>query len=228
MSDSKTQRNYDKKPIVINDKGAFYNLFIYLFIFSIIAIIGGLDAWIREGIYQSKGQVILGVIVGLFSWYMLIKNTIQYFKTGKQNFTFKNNTLSYNSYIDSKIKEVGQIDNVGHLFIVGDIIGRDVYKEKSMFELFFKTDILELFFYLFAIFYMSVLSLIFIMPYRIIFQRAFFVLNKNLVINFKDGTFMNITINNKQEYKEVLEYFKSHNVDVLNKIKFIQINFEEF
>lgn len=97
-----------------------------------------------------------------------------------------------------------------------------------MFELFFKTDILELFFYLFAIFYMSVLSLIFIMPYRIIFQRAFFVLNKNLVINFKDKTFMNITINNKQEYKEVLEYFKSHNIDVLNKIKFIQINFEEF
>ena len=232
ISDNKTnlnKRDYDKEPIIIKDYGNFYQLFIYLFLWFIIVMICGRDAWNRDGIYQGKAQVIIGVVAISISAYLLIRNTFKYFKDNKQKFIFTKDTLSYIAYEQNKTQNINNINSVCRLFISGNhIFGKNLYQSKTLFQLFFKTDILELSFYLFIITYTTISYLIFILPYRVIFQKAFFILNKNFLILFNDGSFMNITINSKKEYYEIIKYFKFQNIVVKNKVKFIQISYEEF
>ena len=223
------KRDYDEKPIIIKDYGNFYQLFIYLSFWFIVIIICGKDAWTRDGIYQGKVQVILGVTIMLISAYLLVKNTLKYFKDDKQRFIFTKDTLYYMAYEENKAANINDINGVYSLFIGGNhTYGKNAYQNKTLFQLFFKTDILELFYYLFIVIYTTILYLIFILPYRIIFQKAFFILNKNFLILFNDGSFMNITINSKNEYDEIIKYFKFQNIVVKNKVKFIQISYKEF
>ncbi|WP_297573956.1 hypothetical protein [uncultured Campylobacter sp.] len=223
------KRDYDKKPIIIKDYGNFYQLFIYLSFWFIVVIICGKDAWNRDGIYQGKAQVIIGVVAISISAYLLIRNTFKYFKDNKQKFIFTKDTLSYIAYEQNTTQNINNINSVCRLFIGGNhTYGKNAYQNKTLFQLFFKTDILELFYYLFIVIYTTILYLIFILPYRIIFQKAFFILNKNFLILFNDGSFMNITINSKNEYDEIIKYFKFQNIEVKKKVKFIQISYKEF
>ena len=223
------KRDYDKKPIIIKDYGNFYQLFIYLSLWFIIVMICGRDAWSRDGIYQGKAQVIIGVVAISISAYLLVKNTFKYFKDNKQKFIFTKDTLSYIAYEQNKTQNINNINSVCRLFIDGNhTFGKNVYQSKTLFQLFFKTDILELSFYLFIVTYTTISYLIFILPYRVIFQKAFFILNKNFLILFNDGSFMNITINSKKEYYELIRYFKFQNIEVKKKVKFIQISYKEF
>ena len=223
------KRDYDKKPIIIKDYGNFYQLFIYLSFWFIVVIICGKDAWNRDGIYQGKAQVIIGVVAISISAYLLVRNTFKYFKDNKQKFIFTKDTLSYIAYEQNKTQNINNINSVCRLFISGNhTFGKNVYQSKTLFQLFFKTDILELSFYLFIVTYTTISYLIFILPYRVIFQKAFFILNKNFLILFNDGSFMNITINSKNEYDEIIKYFKFQNIVVKNKVKFIQISYKEF
>lgn len=223
------KRDYDKKPIIIKDYGNFYQLFIYLSLWFIIVMICGIDAWSRDGIYQGKAQVIIGVVAISISAYLLIRNTFKYFKDNKQKFIFTKDTLSYIAYEQNKTQNINNINSVCRLFIGGNhTFGKNVYQSKTLFQLFFKTDILELSFYLFIVTYTTISYLIFILPYRVVFQKAFFILNKNFLILFNDGSFMNITINSKKEYYEIIKYFKFQNIEVKKKVKFIQISYKEF
>lgn len=223
------KRDYDKKPIIIKDYGNFYQLFIYLSFWFIVVIICGKDAWNRDGIYQGKAQVIIGVVAISISAYLLVRNTFKYFKDNKQKFIFTKDTLSYIAYEQNKTQNINNINNVCRLFIGGNhIFGKNVYQSKTLFQLFFKTDILELSFYLFIVTYTTISYLIFILPYRVVFQKAFFILNKNFLILFNDGSFMNIAINSKKEYYEIIKYFKFQNIEVIKKVKFIQISYKEF
>ena len=223
------KRDYDKNPIIIKDYGNFYQLFIYLSLWFIIVMICGRDAWSRDGIYQGKAQVIIGVVAISISAYLLVRNTFKYFKDNKQKFIFTKDTLSYIAYEQNKTQNINNINSVCRLFIGGNhIFGKNVYQSKTLFQLFFKTDILELSFYLFIVTYTTISYLIFILPYRVVFQKAFFILNKNFLILFNDGSFMNITINSKKEYYELIRYFKFQNIEVKKKVKFIQINYKEF
>ena len=223
------KRDYDEEPIIIKDYGNFYQLFIYLSLWFIIVMICGRDAWSRDGIYQGKAQVIIGVVAISISAYLLVKNTLKYFKDDKQRFIFTKDTLYYMAYEENKAANINDINGVYSLFIGGNhTFGKNVYQSKTLFQLFFKTDILELSFYLFIVTYTTISYLIFILPYRVIFQKAFFILNKNFLILFNDGSFMNITINSKKEYYEIIKYFKFQNIEVKKKVKFIQISYKEF
>lgn len=169
------KRDYDKKPIIIKDYGNFYQLFIYLSLWFIIVMICGIDAWSRDGIYQGKAQVIIGVVAISISAYLLIRNTFKYFKDNKQKFIFTKDTLSYIAYEQNKTQNINNINSVCRLFIGGNhTFGKNVYQSKTLFQLFFKTDILELSFYLFIVTYTTISYLIFILPYRVVFQKAFF------------------------------------------------------
>ena len=223
------KRDYDKESIIIKDYGNFYQLFIYLSLWFIIVMICGRDAWNRDGIYQGKAQVIIGVVAISISAYLLVRNTFKYFKDNKQKFIFTKDTLSYIAYEQNKTQNINNINSVCRLFIDGNhTFGKNVYQSKTLFQLFFKTDILELSFYLFIVTYTTISYLIFILPYRVIFQKAFFILNKNFLLLFNDGSFMNITINSKKEYYELIRYFKFQNIEVKKKVKFIQISYKEF
>ena len=223
------KRDYDKESIIIKDYGNFYQLFIYLSLWFIIVMICGRDAWSRDGIYQGKAQVIIGVVAISISAYLLVRNTFKYFKDNKQKFIFTKDTLSYIAYEQNKTQNINNINSVCRLFIGGNhTFGKNVYQSKTLFQLFFKTDILELSFYLFIVTYTTISYLIFILPYRVIFQKAFFILNKNFLLLFNDGSFMNITINSKKEYYELIRYFKFQNIEVKKKVKFIQISYKEF
>ena len=223
------KRDYDEESIIIKDYGNFYQLFIYLSLWFIIVMICGRDAWSRDGIYQGKAQVIIGVVAISISAYLLIRNTFKYFKDNKQKFIFTKDTLSYIAYEQNKTQNINNINSVCRLFIGGNhTFGKNVYQSKTLFQLFFKTDILELSFYLFIVTYTTISYLIFILPYRVVFQKAFFILNKNFLILFNDGSFMNITINSKKEYYEIIKDFKFQNIEVKKKVKFIQISYKEF
>lgn len=223
------KRDYDKESIIIKDYGNFYQLFIYLSLWFIIVMICGRDAWSRDGIYQGKAQVIIGVAAMSISAYLLVRNTFKYFKDNKQKFIFTKDTLSYIAYEQNTTQNINNINSVCRLFIGGNhTFGKNVYQSKTLFQLFFKTDILELLFYLFIVTYTTISYLVFILPYRVVFQKAFFILSKNFLILFNDGSFMNITINSKKEYYEIIKYFKFQNIEVKKKIKFIQISYKEF
>ena len=192
-------------------------------------MICGRDAWSRDGIYQGKAQVIIGVVAISISAYLLIRNTFKYFKDNKQKFIFTKDTLFYIAYEQNTTQNINNINSVCRLFIGGNhTFGKNVYQSKTLCQLFFKTDILELSFYLFIATYTTISYLIFILPYRVIFQKAFFILNKNFLLLFNDGSFMNITINSKKEYYELIRYFKFQNIEVKKKVKFIQISYKEF
>ena len=228
-SNSINKRDYDKESIIIKDYGNFYQLFIYLSLWFIIVMICGRDAWSRDGIYQGKAQVIIGVAAMSISAYLLVRNTFKYFKDNKQKFIFTKDTLSYIAYEQNTTQNINNINSVCRLFIGGNhTFGKNVYQSKTLFQLFFKTDILELLFYLFIVTYTTISYLVFILPYRVVFQKAFFILNKNCLILFNDGSFMNITINSKKEYYEIIKYFKFQNIEVKKKVKFIQISYKEF
>lgn len=228
-SNSINKRDYDKESIIIKDYGNFYQLFIYLSLWFIIVMICGRDAWSRDGIYQGKAQVIIGVAAMSISAYLLVRNTFKYFKDNKQKFIFTKDTLSYIAYEQNTTQNINNINSVCRLFIGGNhTFGKNVYQSKTLFQLFFKTDILELLFYLFIVTYTTISYLVFILPYRVVFQKAFFILSKNFLILFNDGSFMNITINSKKEYYEIIKYFKFQNIEVKKKIKFIQISYKEF
>ena len=82
------KRDYDEESIIIKDYGNFYQLFIYLSLWFIIVMICGRDAWSRDGIYQGKAQVIIGVVAISISAYLLIRNTFKYFKDNKQKILY--------------------------------------------------------------------------------------------------------------------------------------------
>ncbi|MCI6642308.1 MULTISPECIES: hypothetical protein [Campylobacter] len=146
------KRDYDKESIIIKDYGNFFNLFVYLSLWSIIVMICGRDAWSRDGIYQGKAQVIIGVAAISISAYLLVRNTFKYFKDNKQKFIFTKDTLSYIAYGQNKTQNINNINSVCRLFIGGNhTFGKNVYQSKTLFQLFFKTDILELTFYLFIV-----------------------------------------------------------------------------
>ena len=136
------KRDYDEESIIIKDYGNFYQLFIYLSLWFIIVMICGRDAWSRDGIYQGKAQVIIGVVAISISAYLLIRNTFKYFKDNKQKFIFTKDTLSYIAYEQNKTQNINNINSVCRLFIGGNhTFGKNVYQSKTLFQLFFKTDI---------------------------------------------------------------------------------------
>ncbi|MSN96591.1 hypothetical protein F1B92_05330 [Campylobacter sp. FMV-PI01] len=227
INQSSNKKDYDKEPIIVKDYGNFYHIFIYISFFVVVIAICGKDAWIRDGIYQGKVQIVTGAIVVFILSFLLIKNSIKYFQKSKQVFIFNSNSLKYSCYGEETIKSIDKISAISHLFIAGNTTGKNIYQNRSIFQLFFKTDILELFFYLFSVIYTTILHLIFILPFRIFFQKAFFILNKNFLILFEDGSFMSIIINNQKEYNEIKKYFKYHNININDKVKFIQINYKE-
>lgn len=133
------KRDYDEEPIIIKDYGNFYQLFIYLSLWFIIVIICGRDAWSRDGIYQGKAQVIIGVVAISISAYLLIRNTFKYFKDNKQKFIFTKDTLSYIAYEQNTTQNINNINSVCRLFIGGNhTFGKNVYQSKTLFQLFFK------------------------------------------------------------------------------------------
>lgn len=91
--------------------------------------------------------------------------------------------------------------------------GKDIYKDKTLLNLIFKTDILELCFYIFTKTY---IFLIFILPFKIVFRKSI----RTFLVFFKDGSFLNIVPNKKTEYNQILAFLKNQNITIKKQTKF--------
>lgn len=130
---NKPEHNYDAFQLTIKDYRNFYSLLFYLVILFIAVIIGAEDAWSRDGILRGRLQTIIGIAALLISTFLLIKNTIKYFKQGMQSFTFKANSLEYICYGESSCKNINEISKVSYLFVANQVIGKNVYQNKTAF-----------------------------------------------------------------------------------------------
>ena len=67
--------------------------------------------------------------------------------------------------------------------------------------------------------------MLFVLPYKIYKLKTngepFWLLKKNFVIRCKNRNYFLVNVYSVKEYNELLEYFKSLNIELVNKTKFI-------
>lgn len=64
---------------------------------------------------------------------------------------------------------------------------------------------------------------------KLIFVKNYLeIWNKNIVIFFNDNSYLNITINNLDDYKFITNYFLKYNIEFKNKAKLLQIGFDDW
>lgn len=106
--------------------------------------------------------------------------------------------------------------------------GYDKYLGKSAWYILRKAEFAGLVFmiiryiwFLFLGFIQFFIKLIFIKDYLSVW-------NKNIVIFFDDNTYLNITIDNLDDYEFITNYFLEHNIEFKDKAKLLQIGFNDW
>ncbi|MDA3077135.1 hypothetical protein OFO12_07165 [Campylobacter sp. JMF_04 NA10] len=216
------KRDYDKEPIIIKSKRQIFTyiiLFIFLFF---INIYGFFKANLSFSQITHNTFFISSTVAWIVLFVMFCKSILSY-KNGKTIYKFMNNEISYLAYDQEFIKNSNDISKINHILFTFHIFGKDCYRDKTIPQLLFKTDILELCFYLLGFILTIIYNILFVFPQKIIFGNFC----KNFIIYFFDGSFLCIFINNRNEYDEILKYFELKKLKIDKKLKFIQTNHEE-
>lgn len=219
---SEIHRDYDKDPIIIKNIDEIFSgsvvvvalviMYIYIMIDKNLSIIDLINA---EGGFVS--------LIGFIFLCVIIYEMILSYKNGKTIYKISNDKISYISTEKNIVKNCNEITKINHILIRGHIYGYNQYQHRTFFQMLFKTDILELFFYICGYLYNIVFSILIYVPYYLIFTRFY----KNLIIHFNNEHFLVLMFNNKKDYNEVIEYLKIKNLQIENKTQFIQMVQEE-
>lgn len=216
---SKIQRDYDKEPIIIRDLSRFYRYFTLTLV--MLPLLFYCLAYSYNSDVFTKTIILATMSIGLL-FYSIHKN-IQYYKNGKQIFEINNQNIKYSTFDLKADFAVDNIENVEFVLAANHEYGKDAYKDKSLFNLVFKTDILELFFYVSTKILIVLIYAFFILPFKFISRKSI----KTFLVFFKDGGYLNIVPNNKIEFNELLSFFKSKNIAIKNKLNLIYTSHEE-
>lgn len=174
----------------------------------------------NNGIF-TKTIILVAISIGLL-FYSIYKN-IQYYKNGKQIFEINNKNIKYSTFDLKADFVVDNIESVEFVLATNHEYGKDAYKDKSLLSLAFKTDILELFFYVSTKILIALIYAFFILPFKFISRKPI----KTFLIFFKDGGYLNIVPSNKAEFDELLSFFKNKNIAIKNKLNLIYTSHEE-
>ena len=139
-------------------------------------------------------------------------------------YKFTNNEISYSSYGNYIAEKFDDITKINNILLRNHTHGYNQYQDRTFFQMLFKTDILELFFYIIQYIIIVALNIVFIFPYKILFARFYL----DLIIHFKDEykSFIVIFLDTKKEHEEIMEYLKVKNLKI-EKTQFIQLTQEE-
>jgi hypothetical protein len=232
--EKKLTRDYNKNPIVIKDYGDLFReifpvvlIWIFFFCKDVKIIFSGeiFEIVSNNFFFAIKPIIImpLATTVMIVYFYFQIKKIFE----GNAYFKFTNNKVYCNYYerlflkpgirLATKNVNVDLIEKISFC-IMSDFpfrYGRNMKKKPkvSTFAIFFRTV------------YYTLLYFFSILPcrlYKLIKNKELLnLLNKNIVITFKNENYFLVNIYSKKDLDDLLLYFKSKNIDIDNKSKFI-------
>lgn len=211
-------RDYDKEPIIIEitlEKFLFIGLYFFWFGLLFYKIFTA-DKSLNEIILQKGFLLFIGSFIYLSCGLYRVVRTKAFYK-------FKNDKISYSAYKKDFEFSPDKITSAHNLIFIWNTYGLNEYRNKTKFQLFLKTDILELLFYILQILITISFDILFIYPYRILTSRVC----KNLVFYLNDGNFMSVAVNSQEEYDEILKYLATKNIHINDKTKFLQVAYKE-
>ena len=215
-------KDYDKEPIIIKNIDEIFSNSIAVVALVIIYTCIMIDKNLSIiDLINAKGGLVS--LIGFIVLCIMIYKMILSYKNGKTIYQISNDKISYTSTEKNIVKNCNEITKINHILIRGDIYGYNQYQHRTFFQMLFKTDILELFFYIYGYLYNITFSILIYIPYCLIFTRFY----KNFIIHFNDEHFLVLMFNNKKDYNEVIEYLKIKNLKIENKTQFIQMAQEE-
>ena len=199
-----TERDYNKKPIIIED---YNSLFLALFTLSVIPIMIYVYMYNPGGTSEDSLFRNMIIIIPI----MMFPYIAGYFKSrGKRKIVLNNETISFlhENQILEKIN-INQITDIRRTY-------RDIY-HKSQYEGYFG-KFLSLIFFPFAL----------LMHFVLLINKLIFHIYKDgiksyrfydAIIVYEEGKFINILPTTLKEYKEVRVFFRSKkntNIDKCN------------
>lgn len=226
-------RDYDKNPIKITNYSVLFESY-----FVALIVLVGIPLAFNDLYYGFLGQEkfnIITVVIFIFMIYEIYVLLIDYPKKFKEKpsfFTFNQNTIQYHHIYLQKIKDdlnlmvnINNINKISRCIVceLPESYGRWHYL--TSWQLYRKSSIgvhigKATLFIRYLITY-----ILFILPYKIYrllkAKESLGLLSKNLFIQFDNRNYFLVNIYSQKELDELIEYFKTHNIQITNKTYFI-------
>lgn len=235
-TNSYVPRDYDKDPIVIKDYGAYFQLSFLMLIFLVIIVLWVFD--FQNGRFETIElnsfeffRIVIVAILLLWFIYFLYKLP-KYFQAKPSFFKFSNQKFQYTEHFYDKegIKTefslaVDSVQSISFCVVaeLQDRYGRLHYF--SSWQLYRKSSIgvhigKATLFLRYLITYT-----LFVLPYKLWrlhdAGESYSLLRKNLFIQFDNRNYLLVNIYSQKELDKLIEYFKVHNIQIVNKTYFI-------
>ena len=236
------ERNYDKEPLTITDNSILFSWSWLLFLWFVCLV------WLCYVIFTAQNserfwQQVKAILCGLYCIFSTIKQIKEMMQKEQQNksyFAFTNQSItstrdyiisdlfSKNKYINENKTIPNPALNLEKVYFcvvceLGENYGRFHYF--TPYELYKKSSIgVHIGKIVLYIMHLA-LYLLFALPYKIYklkkTNEPLWLLKKNFVIRCKNRNYLLVNVYSVKEHNELLEYFKSINIEVENKTKFI-------
>ena len=237
-------RNYDENPIIINDYGAYFekNAIIFISIFSFYMFFTSDFKLIEIFDIQNLSYLVwllllIFLLPFIFCWCLRCKDRPSYFKFEKEKIAYVYHEpikpiskqiihwLYFSSAVyEPKICDIHDIKEI-NFCVVSELFNRfGRFHYFKPYELYKKTSIgVHIGKSILFIYY--TLNFILILPYKIykfkIAKEPINLLNKNIVIKFKNRNYFLINIYSRRDLIQILNYFKDKDIPIMNKTSFI-------
>ena len=236
------ERNYDKEPLTITDNSILFSWSWFLFLLFVCLV------WLCYVIFTAQNserfwRQVKAILCGLYCIFSTIKQIKEMMQKEQQNksyFAFTNQSItstrdyiisdlfSKNKYINENKTIPNPALNLEKVYFcvvceLGENYGRFHYF--TPYELYKKSSIgVHIGKIVLYIMHLA-LYLLFALPYKVYklkkTNEPLWLLKKNFVIRCKNRNYLLVNVYSVKEHNELLEYFKSINIEVENKTKFI-------
>jgi hypothetical protein len=240
-------RDYNKEPIKIIDRAVYFQNNIVLFlalgclykIFNLEVTPLSLKFYMHYSVDLTIFiSSLLLLLLPLF-WIIKRKNSPAYFllENDKINYinVYSNKTTSLNNMIDKfYFVSKDEIIKIGKIFDVDKIsfcVISELYNSFGRFhyftpyELYKKSSIGVHISKVILFLYHTINFILFILPFKIFMliksKESLSLLNKNVIVRFKNRNYFLINIYSKHELDEILEYFRNRNIKITNSTAFL-------
>lgn len=239
---STNEKNYDKEPLMITDNSILFYWSWFLFLWFVCLV------WLCYVIFTAQSserfwRQVIAILCGLyciFSTIKQIKKMTQKEQQNKSYFTFTSQSItstrdyiisdlfSKNKYVNENKTIPNPALNLEKVYFciiceLSENYGRFHYF--TSYELYKKSSIGVHIGKIVLYIRHLALYLLFALPYKIYklkkANEPFWLLKKNFVLRCKNRNYLLVNVYSVKEYNELLEYFKSINIEVENKTKFI-------
>jgi len=199
--------------IIVYDRNKFFHLsYVFPLLFLSFYLSLNSDLYIR----------LLSFFLSLYLFIMYL-SLLRCIKNNMPRFYIYENTieyimLSHNDELIKKISSTTDIESISFCVI------SELHNSYGRFSNLTPLRNLHISKIFLAIYYV-VVYILFALPYRIIMMRinhsSLSLLNKNIVVKFKNRNYFLINIYSQKDFDLLLNFFNSHNIPIIYKCKFI-------